>query len=65
MGAGHDALQTQEAIMTENEIRNAFHDDSEFNTADKTKSELLRRTTAGFGGHTSPAQGQKLAQGSV
>ena len=35
--------------MTENEIRNAFHDDSEFNTADNSKDELLRRTTAGFG----------------
>ena len=35
--------------MTENEIRNAFHDDSEFNAADTSKGELLRRTTAGFG----------------
>lgn len=35
--------------MTEDEIRNAFHDDSEFNTADNSKGELLRRTTAGFG----------------
>ena len=35
--------------MTENEIRNAFRDDSEFNTADETQGELLRRTTRGFG----------------
>lgn len=35
--------------MTENEIRNAFRDGSEFNTADKTQGELLRRTTSGFG----------------
>ena len=35
--------------MTEDEIRNAFHDDSEANYTDKTKGELLKRTTAGFG----------------
>ena len=35
--------------MTENDIRNAFRDDSEFNTADETQGELLRRTTRGFG----------------